>query len=475
MFTLVVCAYNHSASGTTSRRARLGRPLAAGVMYLIYSLLFTLGFFLALPYYVLRRGGGGALRGIRERFGRMPESFRQQTPGAILVHAVSLGETLALVPLVQELECRYPDRRIFLSHQTLTGRQAGRERLPTIAGQFYLPLDWRWSMRRMVRHLQPELVLIGETELWPNFFRAVKEAGSKLVVVNARVSDRSFPRYRLGRVFFRRVLEDVDIILAQSPAQKERFLSLGASTKQVVVTGNMKFEFSPPAGNEFTQRLDARLREAGFSPVMIAASTMPGEEEKVLCAWSEIRRHHARGLLILAPRHPERFDTVAGLLKSRGVNFVRRSHLGDVVDGSIREDWSGVEAILLDTLGELGGLFELSTLAYVGGSLVSTGGHNLLEPAYWAKPVLFGPHMENFSDMADMFVSAGAAIRVPSEHALAREVLTLLRDSERARRMGEAARRLLDEHRGATARNLSHIEELLKVGTPECQMAVQST
>ena len=307
-------------------------------MYLIYSFLFTVGFVLALPYYLLRRGGSGALRGIQERFGRLPESFRQQTPGAILVHAVSLGETLALVPLVKELERRYPERKIFLSHATVTGRQAGRERLPGIAGQIYLPLDWRWSMRRMVRHLQPELVLIGETELWPNFFRTVKAEGSKLVVVNARVSDRSFPRYRMGRFFLRRVLADVDRILAQSPSQRARFVSLGASADQVVVTGNMKFEFSPPARNDFSQRLGARLNEAGFSPVMIAASTMPGEEEKVLRAWREIRRDHARGLLILAPRRPERFDTVARLLERQGVNFVRRSRLTEVLDGSEKRE-----------------------------------------------------------------------------------------------------------------------------------------
>ena len=444
-------------------------------MYLIYSFLFTIGFVLALPYYLLRRGGSGALRGIQERFGQLPESFRQRTPGAILVHAVSLGETLALVPLVKELECRYPARKIFLSHATVTGRQAGRERLPGIAGQFYLPLDWRWSMRRMIRHLQPELVIIGETELWPNFFRTVKAEGSKLVVVNARVSDRSFPRYRLGRFFLRRVLADVDRILAQSPGQRARFVSLGASADQVVVTGNMKFEFSPPARNDFSQRLGARLNEAGFSPVMIAASTMPGEEEKVLRAWREIRRDHARGLLILAPRRPERFDTVARLLERQGVIFVRRSGMTEVLDGSKREDGSRLEAMLLDSIGELGALFEVCTLAYVGGSLVATGGHNPLEPAYWAKPVLFGPHMENFSDMADLFLRAGAAIRVADEHSLAGEVLTLLRDPEGAQAMGEAARRLLDEHRGATARNLSHIEKFLKVETPECQMAVQST
>ena len=198
------------------------------------------------------------------------------------MHAVSLGETLALIPLVEELERRYPGRKIFLSHTTPTGRQAGCERLPGIAGQFYLPLDWCWTMNRMMHHLQPELIVIGETELWPNFFRTAKKNGSRLVIVNARISDRSLPRYQLVKSFLRRVLANVDCILAQSSVQKERFLSLGADVKKVIVTGNMKFEFSPSTRNDFSQKLGARFNKDGIGPIMIAASTMPGEEEKIL-------------------------------------------------------------------------------------------------------------------------------------------------------------------------------------------------
>ena len=438
-------------------------------MYLIYSLFFTLGLILTSPYYLFRAARTGTLRHLRERFGLFPAGMQQKTRGALLIHGVSLGETLALIPLVRELLARYPQRRIFISHATATGRAVGREHLPRIAGQFYLPLDWRWAHRRLMRHLKPDLVIVGETEIWPNFFRSVRESGAKLVIVNARLSDRSFPRYRLMRSFFHRVLADVDYVFTQSEADRKRFVDLGSEPGRVLVTGNTKFELAPPPAGSFSGWLRERLRKSGIHPVLFAASTMPGEEEKVIRMWRTLRRHHRRGLLVLAPRRPERFDSVARLLESQGLRFARRSRLDESAD------WMQMEALLLDSIGELANLFELCDLAFVGGSLVPTGGHNLLEPAFWAKPVLFGPHMENFREVANLFVKAGGAIQVNSEQALAQEALRLMADRNRASAMGGTARRLVEEHQGATARNLSHIRALLESPASELPRAPQSS
>ena len=425
-------------------------------MYLIYSLFFTLGLILTSPYYLFRAARTGTLHHLRERFGMFPAGMQQKARGALMIHGVSLGETLALIPLVHKLLAQYPDRRIFISHATATGRAAGRERLQGIAGQFYLPLDWRWAHRRLIRHFKPDLVIVGETEIWPNFFHSVRESGAKLVIVNARLSDRSFPRYRLMRGFFRRVLADVDYIFTQSAGDRKRFVDLGSDERRVLVTGNTKFELVPPQRGRFSGWLRERLCKSGIHPVLFAASTMPGEEEKVIRMWRTLRRHHRRGLLVLAPRRPERFDSVARLLASQGLRFARRSRLDDL------SDWMQIEALLLDSIGELANLFELCDLAFVGGSLVPAGGHNLLEPAFWAKPVLFGPHMENFREMADLFVKAGGAIQVNSEQALAQEALGLIADRNRASTIGGTARRLVEEHQGATARNLFYIGKLLE-------------
>ena len=455
-------------------------------MYLIYSLLFTFGLLLALPYYLVRRNPREALRHVKERFGIFPAHLRplhlrpahlrQPQRGAILVHGVSLGETLALVPLVRRLQERYPDRAVFLTHSTPTGRQAGREQLKGVTAQFYLPLDWRWTMRRLMRFVQPELVVVGETELWPNLFRAARESGARLVIANARLSDRSFPRYRLARRFFRRVLADVDYIFAQSENDRNRFLALGARPDRVVTTGSTKYELSPPKGTEFSRRLGECLQATVTGrrrrPVMFAASTMPGEEEKVLQAWREIHSKHPKAFLVIAPRRPERFDEAARILESHGIEYLRRSLITETTD------WTRAEALLLDSIGELASLFERCDLAFIGGSLVETGGHNPLEPAYWAKPVLFGPHMENFREIARRFVGAGGAIQVSGAQGLAREALRLLEDPARARAMGDTGRRLVEENQGATARSLAHIETLIQVRTPECtelKMAQQAS
>ncbi len=430
-------------------------------MFLAYSMLYFVGVVLAAPYYAWRYRGTHFLRASwRERLGYLPGQFRQEQSGAIWVHSVSVGETLAISGLVQAIWERHPARKIFISHITPTGRQAGEKRLPGLTGRFYLPLDLRCSVRRALASLRPALLLIAETELWPNLLREAHRAGATVVLVNARISDRSFSGYRRFAPLTRRVFESVDWIFAQTARDAERFQALGAEPSRVLIMGNLKFDGKPIDTSGFPQRLHEALAAARRHPVMIAASTMPGEEELVLRAWEEVYRAHPRGLLILAPRHPPRFERVAQLLSCRGIPFVCRSSLPEGVT-DMAEKFKSPSVVLLDSIGELAGVFEAADVVFIGGSLVNAGGHNLLEPASCGKPVLFGPHMENFRDAAEIFLDARAAIRVQKPDELSPAVLQLLEDGERRRSLGESARRLIEQGSGATQRILERISKFL--------------
>ncbi|MDE3181141.1 MAG: 3-deoxy-D-manno-octulosonic acid transferase [Acidobacteriota bacterium] len=433
-------------------------------MFVVYSLLFVLGALLVAPAYVWRYRKKHFLRkSWRERLGYLPDSIHPQQSGAIWIHAVSVGETLAVAGLADALAEQYPGRPIYLSHVTPTGREAGEKRLSQVAGRFYLPLDMPGPVHRVMRRLRPSLLLIVETELWPNLLRAAHRSGAQVVLINARLSDRSAKGYRLLRPFMRRVFENADWILAQTPQDAERFRRIGARPERVLMMGNLKFDSRPLSSNEFAAALKIALAAADRSPVVVAASTMPGEEELVLRAWSEVKKADPRSILILAPRHPTRFDEVARLLGDRGHAFVRRSALGAGSQATISGagQLAAAEVLLLDSLGELAGIFELASVVFIGGSLVPTGGHNLIEAAVWGKPVIFGPHMENFRDAARLLLEAHGAIQAADWTALAAAILKLLGDEAERRRMGEAARNVTERESGATARILDHIASLL--------------
>lgn len=432
-------------------------------MLLVYSFLFTLGVIVTAPYYLWRmRGRIASASDWRERFGILPAHLQQEEQGAIWVHAVSVGETLAVTGLVRELQQRFPGRSIFLSHVTTAGREAGEARLPGIAGRFLLPLDWSVCVRRALRRIRPALLVVVETELWPNFIRCAREAGTQVVLVNGRISDRSFPRYRLVRPFMQRVLADLDRVCAQSQVDAVRFRTLGAREAQIVVAGNLKFDAQPPRLGEFAQLLARALAAAERGPVIVAASTMPGEETLVLQAWASVRKQYPRALLILAPRHPARFEEVATLFAECNASLVRRTSLAAEQD-QITSQIAPTQALLLDTIGELAGVFELADVVFMGGSLVPTGGHNMLEPAYWGKAILFGPHMENFRDIAQLFLKRNAAVQVSDPGDLGRCLVELLSAPERRQQLGKAARQVLDEQRGATERVLQVLVEQLSL------------
>ncbi len=434
-------------------------------MYLVYSVLFSVGLVLMAPFYWWRKGRGQGRGHWAERFGNIP--FQEATPGAIWVHAVSLGETLAVAGLIREIQRTFPGRRIYLSHVTPAGREAGEKRLPSIAGRFYLPLDWRWAARRALDRIKPSLLVIVETEIWPNLLRAARESGAHVVMVNARLSNRSLRGYRLARTFMRRVLGNMDEICAQTAEDAGRFRQIVADPERVSMVGNLKFDSQPPHLGEFARALKAALRQAQRGPVLVAASTMPGEEPLVLEAWGLIQARHPQALLILAPRHPARFEEVSRDLAQAQCRFVRRTALPGE-ETALSRQLTSTAILLLDTIGELAGIFELADLVFIGGSLVPTGGHNILEAAYWSKAIVFGPHMENFRDIARLFLDSRAAIQVRGPQELA-HAASLLENREARESMGGRARQVLEQNSGATARTLDRLRKYLDpdVKSPE--------
>ena len=437
-------------------------------MYRLYSILFSLGLLLMAPYYIWRHRGRKELAGWRERLGKLPVGLQQHTPGAVWIHAVSVGETLAVAGLVKQLQQRYPDRKIFLSSVTATGREAGEKKLPDVAGRFYLPFDWKFAVRRVLRHIRPSVLVIVETELWPNLLRSVRGSGCQTILVNARVSDRSFPGYRLGRPFMRRVLQDVTRICTQTPTDAERFRQLGAHSECLVVTGNLKFDGRAPEFGKFGTKIRDVLAAENRTPIFVAGSTMRGEEPLVLEAWQRVREKHPRAIMVLAPRHPGRFDEVAEMLQARKLSTIRRTSLPENEDEMGRQ-LSRTEILMLDTIGELAEMVGVADVVFVGGSLVPTGGHNVVEPAFWGKPILFGPHMNNFRDVASLFLKANAAIQVADAGGLADAILRLVDHPDDARRMGERAREVVSQQAGAATRILNQMEEWL--GTPQRTVA----
>jgi 3-deoxy-D-manno-octulosonic-acid transferase len=349
---------------------------------------------------------------------------------------------------------------VLVSTVTDTGQKLARQRFGS-ENVFYFPLDFAFALRPYLRLLRPALVVIAETEFWPNFLRLAHESSARVAVVNARISDRSFPGYRRVRRWLARVLQNVDLLLAQTAQDRERLLLLGAPPERVRVAGNLKFDVLPPAAPALVQQLRAALQLAEASPVIVAGSTVEGEEPLLLRAFETVLTRHPRAVLVLAPRHPERFNHVAAMITDLGIRFWRRS------------EWQPSRSIagrvfLLDSIGELASLYALATVAFVGGSLVERGGHNILEAAQYGIPVLVGPHTENFRDIVNLFRDAGA-VRVvgPAELPL---VLTELSENEAERQlMGRRALETVQAHRGATQRTLQALEELLGGSQPNQQ------
>jgi len=434
-------------------------------MYLLYSVVTAIGMVLLAPYFVLqglRRGK--YLWNVRERMGYLPDALARGVPPrtAIWVHAVSVGEVLASKPVVDGLKKNFPEYAVFLSTTTTTGQELARERIRSADGVFYFPFDWPWPVRRAFEKIQPKLVVILETEIWPNFLREARRAGVPVVFVNSRISERSIRRFRKFQRFvggfFRRVLENASFFLAQSEQDAERLKEMGAPEERIEVTGNLKYDIEPPAQSAFGNWLAEQIASQERWPVFVAGSVVAGEEEAVLAAYDIVQRQWRRALLILAPRKPERFDVAADLASQSGWRVVRRS----TVDMSAPLD-ENCDVLILDSIGELAGLYAVGDAVFVGGSLVPSGGHNILEPAWFCKAPVFGPSMENFSEIAVKFSSSGAGIQVRTGERLGSAWAELIADSSRCERMGQKAHALVEANRGATARSLERIAQILEL------------
>jgi 3-deoxy-D-manno-octulosonic-acid transferase len=421
-------------------------------MYFFYSLLLGCLALVTAPWWLVQMLRLGKYRaGLRERLGAVPARVRNQArPGGTWIHAVSVGEVLAVSGLVRELLKTHPDRQVFISTTTATGQQLARQRFGD-AQVFFMPLDFGFALRPYLRALQPSLLILAETEFWPNLLHLAKRRGARVAIVNARISDRSFPRYRRFAWFFRRVLGEVDLFLAQTEEDARRLRDIGAPAGRVHVSGNLKFDMRLSAGSPLVDELRKAISRE--SPVIVCGSTTEGEEELLLAAFQQVLRANPAAVMILAPRHPERFEHVAGLISSTGIPLVRRS------------SWNAAGPLagcvfLLDSVGELAAVYALASVAFVGGSLAPVGGHNILEPAQHGVAVMTGPHTFNFREIVRIFEENHALCVVTAE-TLAPQLLALLAKQSEREELGQRARQLFSQNAGATARTLQALELLM--------------
>lgn len=439
-------------------------------MYYLYTIGLCLSIATLVPLFLVRGiRANKYLHSFRQRLAMTLPCLPHDRP-IIWIHAVSVGEVLAAQPLIQALLSHLSNYQIVLSTTTETGQLIASRRLPLSGIQrFYFPLDVPYVIRRILNTVKPTLVLIMETEIWPNFLRLCSHKNIPVLLVNGRISERSFRRYKLIKSFFRSVLNHFHLLLMQSQQDAARALALGAQSQKVIITGNLKYDVFPPSEPPDLASIAKQLQPSDHD-IIIAGSTVTGEEPIILEAFTQLIRkristnshqHPKKLRLILAPRHPERWAEVEHLLKASGLHYIRRSALPC-------PELSPAHVILLDSMGELAFLYSLARIAFVGGSLVPAGGHNILEPALFGKPIVVGPYMANFQQITAAFLEAGALIQLrhDPQRTFAEQLLdtfeSLLENEPQSKAMGQTAKQLIEQHRGATAKTLAHIKSLLE-------------
>jgi 3-deoxy-D-manno-octulosonic-acid transferase len=437
-------------------------------MYFLYRILTAIGMLFLAPYFALRgHRRGEPASALQERLGIVPREIAARAAtaakdgGSIWIHAVSVGEALAAQPLLAGLKQEFPGRAVFVSTTTETGQRLARTRLQCADGIFYFPLDWVVPVRKALASIQPALVIVMETEIWPNFLHEAQRRSIPVIFANARISERSFARFSQWKFligdFFARTLQDAAQFLAQTPEDAKRLAEMGAPEALIEVTGNLKYDGVPPEISPFVAWLKSQIAVQERWPVVVAGSVVAEEEEAVLAAYDIVQRQWRRALLILAPRKPDRFTTAAEIVSAGGWEIVRRSNLD--LNSALSEN---ADVLLLDSIGELASIYSLADAVFVGGSLVPAGGHNILEPTWFSRPPIFGPSMENFNEMADQFLSARAGIQVSSGTQLGKVWVQVIEDDAIRNRMGRAAYEISERNRGATARTLERITAILK-------------
>ena len=447
-------------------------------MYFVYSFLMGLAALLSAPYWIIKGlRHGKYLSNLGERLGfSIPEleKLSAQRPGAIWIHAVSVGEALSSVTLAKRLRDAYPERPLIISTTTITGHALAKERIPFADAVIYFPFDWVFSVSKFLDATRPAIVVILETEIWPNFLREAKQRSVPVVFLSGRISERSFARFqRYVRLFgfylkpfLASALSSASAFLMQTPQDAERIRALGAPADRVAVSGNLKYDMELPAPTPLASWLAEESKRSGRWPVIVAGSVVATEEPLSLIAFGVVQGDFPKALLVLAPRKPERFDAAAEFIDESHRQFIRRSELaipgpGMSGNGAGRDIPDDVTVLLLDSIGELASLYRVADGVFVGGSLVPSGGHNILEPAAFGKVPVFGDSMENFAAIAARFLEAGAAIQVDNPEDAGVEWIHLLKDQQKMQRMGNAARQLVESSRGALDRALAEVAKRL--------------
>ena len=429
------------------------------MIHVIYSITLWMASFFFIPYHIVRSLQRKRPFAFAERFGLVTGRDLAVLQGKkpIWVHAVSVGETIAVKTLIKAMKERFPDRKIVISNVTETGRSIALK-IPEADLCLYFPFDFTFAAKSLLTKINPAVILIVETEIWPNFLRISRRLGIPSIMVNGRISDRSFPRYMRFRWFFRSVLTDFSRFCMQTREDARRIAAMGAPADRIEVTRNLKYDI-PINGVSPEQK--SETRHAFGIPdslgVFTAGSTHQGEEEQVIAAYRRLCAEVGSVFMVLVPRHPERAPQVAELLVRERIPFTLRSQVN-----SRAGDFSAGEVLLVDTVGELMRLYAASDLVFVGGSLVPTGGHNILEPASLRIPVLFGPHMSNFREAAALLLASGGGIEVMNGDELACVIANLLKDDAKRGAMGESSARLMEENGGSTLIHLKVVESLLE-------------
>lgn len=430
------------------------------MVYQLYNVLLFVAALLLLPYYLIRGVRyGKSRRGVRERLGYFaPELLKELSRKPVVwIHAVSVGESRAAVPLIKQLRQRYPDHHLLMSNVTETGRATALEN-GDVDYCIFFPFDFSWAVKRALTQVAPVAVIIVETEIWPNFNCSAQQMNIPVALVNGRISDRSYPRYRRVRFLLKPIFETFSAFCMQSQVDSERIIALGASSSRVENTGNMKFDHElkvvPP---EEVVANKKRFRLPEETLILVAGSTHDGEEKILVDSYKKISDEFDGDLLlVIIPRHPERKKDVLNLLKNVGVNCRLRSQLKSD-DALIAPG----DVLLVDTLGEVLDFYSVANLVFVGGSLVPVGGHNLLEASLLSRPVLFGPHVHNFKEISKKLIRSGAGVKVADQQDFERQVLNMLRQPARCKAMGEAGLTLVAENAGATDRTMRHLVKMI--------------
>ncbi len=434
--------------------------------YLLYSVALALGLLLSLPFWLFQIVRHGKYwRSFPQRMGKVPQALTAISGERLIwIHAVSVGEVLAVAGLIAQIRQIFPQHRIVVSSTTDTGHALAQKRFGA-ENAFYFPLDFPFAIRPYLRALRPEVVVLAETEFWPNLMRLAHASGARIAVVNARISDRSWPNYRRFTWALQKILRHVDLFLAQTQQDSDRLQSIGADPTRIRVTGNLKFDVSLPSPPPILEPLHQSLAAEGAGPVLVCGSTVEDEERLLLKAFENILVKHSKALMILAPRHPERFQTVAGIIQQMDIPFHLRSRWS-------REPLAG-SAFLLDTIGELAALYGLADLAFVGGSLVPRGGHNIIEPAQHGVAVVTGNHTENFRDIVSLFQSRDA-VRIVGMAELPLVLMQLLDNDDERAALGRRAQETIQSQMGATARTLQALTALLPQTTNPAPPSAQA-